>query len=462
MKLLKSNRTLMWLSAVIVAGISQAVSAIELTVNQGTLIELDGKAKTIFIANPEIASYQAPSSKKLFVFGLVPGATTLYALDTKGQVIFNDTVYVRHDVVDFNRQAANMFNQARVYAKSVNGQLIVEGQVPSSDIANRVMNLAQSYHRPFVSNQRAQANSREDGTSNVINHLQVLMPNQVNIRVKIAEVSRNASTRLGLRPSAGHLGFESTTWTGTDNNDSTINLNGLANQLLGVKLQSHSILLDALASEGAARLLSEPNLTAMSGETASFLAGGEYPVPTSRTSDGSVLIQFKEYGVLLNITPTVLNDRRISLKIAPEVSSLDAANITLVNGLEVPGIRVRRADTTVELASGESFMLGGLLMNDEYNNVSKFPLLGDIPILGSLFRSTSFERNETELVIIAQAYLVEPSPELNVALPTDNYQPLSDFERLLNIRWQSTTEQTTSQPLNAQTPRLLGDNGFEY
>jgi pilus assembly protein CpaC len=220
-------------------------------------------------------------------------------------------------------------------------------------------------------------------------------------------------------------------------------------------------MLDALAKQGAARLLSEPNLTAMSGETASFLAGGEYPVPTSRTRDGTVLIQFKEYGVLLNITPTVLSDRRISLKIAPEVSSLDTANMVEINGLKIPGIKVRRAKTTVELASGESFMLGGLLMNDEYNSVSKFPLLGDIPILGSLFRSTAFSRKETELVIIAQAYLVEPSPEQRVMLPTDNYQPLSDFERLLNIRWQKDNH-SAKESLETQTPRLLGDNGFYY
>ena len=456
MKLLQIFRLLMCVIAVSALGFIFPAKAIDLTVNQGHLITLNGKAKTIFIANPDIASYQVPSSKKLFVFGLIPGATTLYALDAKGEVLFTDTIYVKHDVTDFNRQAANMFRQARVLAKSINGQLIIEGQVPSSDIALQVMNLAQSYHQPYISNTRAQ-----DTDGQVVNHLQVLMPNQVNIRVKIAEVSRNASTRLGLRPSAGAIGFENTTWSGNGNGQSTLNLNGLANQLLGVKLQSHSIMLDALASQGAARLLSEPNLTAMSGETASFLAGGEYPVPTSRTADGTVLIQFKEYGVLLNITPTVLNDRRISLKIAPEVSSLDTANTTVVNGLKIPGIKVRRADTTVELASGESFMLGGLLMNDEYNNVSKFPILGDIPILGSLFRSTAFTRNETELVIIAQAYLVEPTPEQHIALPTDNYQPLSDFERLLNIRWQPKA-QSQSVPLNSQTPRLLGDNGFEY
>lgn len=435
-------------------------SALELTVNEGQLITLPVKAKTVFIANPNIASYQVPAANKIFVFGLIPGTTSLYALDHQGNVIFNDKLKVMHDTKGLNQQIATLYPKARVKAQSHNGQLLLKGHVPTAQIAKQVMELANSFNLLYL-NGGSDASSGDKSISAPINQLTISQPNQVNIRVKIAEVSRNVTTKLGLRPTTGMLGFENANWAQTGNGESSLNLNTMLNKLFGIKLQSHSIMLDALAKEGAAKLLAEPNLTAVSGETASFLAGGEYPVPVSKTLDGSVLVEYKEYGVLLNITPTVLSDQRISLKIQPEVSSLDVGNAVEINGLIIPGIKVRRADTTVEIASGESFMLAGLLMNDEANSVSKFPFLGDIPVLGSLFRSTAFKRKETELVIIAQAYVVEPSAEDNFSLPTDNYIPLSDLERLLNFNWQSKSS-IPALSIDQDQPRLLGDNGFYY
>lgn len=443
---------------------SQSIFAVDITVSEGTLIQLKTKAKTIFVANPEIANYQIPTSDKIFIFGLKPGITNLYALDAKGNVIFEDKIKVQHNTVDLNSQINTLYPQARVEAISNNGQLLLKGTVPTALIAANVMELAKSYLVVNTDNQKM---------LEPINQLSVTLPNQVNIRVKIAEVSRSVTTKLGLHPGDDMLGVKNMAWAQHTNETSSINLNGMMkdivgvdiagsmNKIFGLKLNSHSIMLDALAKEGAAKLLAEPNLTSLSGETASFLAGGEYPLPVSQNQNGQILVEYKKYGVLLNITPTVLSDQRISLKIQPEVSSLDVASGFSLSGLNIPGIKVNRAETTVELASGESFMLAGLLMQDENNTVNKFPFLGDIPVLGALFRSTGFERKETELVIIAEAYVVKPSKDKNYTLPTENYMPYSDLERLFNVSWQS-KENMPALQIDEDQPRLLGDNGFYY
>ena len=446
--------------------------ALDLTVSEGKLIQLPGKAKTVFVANPLIASYQAPTADKLFVFGNIAGQTNLYVLDAKGKVIFDEQIKVQHNVDALNEQIATLYPESRVEAISNRGELILKGSVPSPDMANQVVELARSYMRPLPtqttsassggSNAGAQSASDED--LEPVNQLTVTLPNQVNIRVRIAEVSRNVTTKLGLRPGDDFIGFDASQpaiWSHAGNEVASLDLTTAIDKVLGVDIGSHSILLDALAREGAAKLLAEPNLTALSGEKASFLAGGEFPVPVSQTLTGQVLLDYKQFGVLLNITPTVLSDQRISLKIQPEVSSLDNNSGFRFNGLTVPAVSVRRTETTIELASGDSFMLGGLLMSDENNNVSKYPFLGDIPVLGALFRSTGFERKETELVIIAEAYVVKPSREDQLTLPTDNFTPYSDLERLLNLSWR---EETTLPPLriNDDQPRLLGDNGFYY
>ena len=452
--------------------------ALELSISEGYLINLPSNAKTIFIANPNIASYQVPAANKIFVFGRQAGSTNLYALDNSGSVIFSEKIKVQHNISELNAQVAELYPQARVEAISNNGQLLLKGTVPSAIMATAVIELARSY-MVSVDNEGTgdeQKNASDNSNNQVlepINQLSVTLPNQVNIRVRIAEVARTVTTQLGLHPGENFLGIQNANWSQGSPGSSSMDINqavgkvvgvdifGGLNKIFGLKLNSHSIMLDALAKEGAAKILAEPNLTAMSGETATFMAGGEFPIPVSLTPNGQVVIEFKQYGVLLNITPTVLSDRRISLQIEPEVSSLDHNSAQIFNGLSVPGIKVRRAKTTVELASGESFMLAGLLMNDESNSVSKFPFLGDIPVLGALFRSTNYNRNETELVIIAEAYVVEPSREKNLALPTDFYTPYSDLERLFNVSWQQDAL-VPDLPINDKQPRLLGDNGFYY
>jgi len=403
--------------------------------------------------------------------GKAAGHTNLYVLDASGRVIFEDQLRVQHDTKELSKQISQMYPEARVTPISNNGQLILRGTVATPIMANDILELAASYMSTAESVQQQSASQQD--VIGPVNQLTVTLPNQVNIRVRIAEVSREVTTALGLRADSGFAGITKNGWSFGGNQVSSLDVNsafkkvigtdiaGSLNKILGLNLNSHSIMLDALAQEGAAKLLAEPNLTALSGETASFLAGGEYPIPVSANNQGQILVSYKKYGVLLNITPTVLSDRRISLQIEPEVSSLDANSGVNINGIAIPGIKVRRTKTTVELASGESFMLAGLLTSDENNSISKFPFLGDIPVLGALFRSTNFNRRETELVIIAEAYVVEPSKSDQLSLPTDNLLPLSDLERLLNVNWQ-TRDQTLPLTIDDDKPRLLGDNGFYY
>jgi pilus assembly protein CpaC len=188
--------------------------------------------------------------------------------------------------------------------------------------------------------------------------------------------------------------------------------------------------LDLAAKDGLVSILAEPNLTALSGETASFLAGGEFPIPVSQAL-GAVSILYKQYGVSLAFTPTVLADGRISMRVRPEVSELSSEGSIVLNGFSVPAITTRRAETTVELGSGQSFMIGGLIRNSNINSVDKAPGLGDVPVLGAMFRSNRFRRQETELMIIVTPYLVRPTDAANIKLPTDGYVAPTDLERVL-------------------------------
>ena len=202
---------------------------------------------------------------------------------------------------------------------------------------------------------------------------------------------------------------------------------GLAGRFLGMDLAAA---IDLAEADGLVSTLAQPNLTAISGETASFLAGGEIPIPISQ-GFGAVSVEFKQYGVSLSFTPTVLSDGRISIRVRPEVSQLTDAGSVRLNGFTIPGITTRRAETTVELGSGQAFMIGGLMSNGQNTNVDKAPFLGDLPVIGALFRSNGFKRNETELMIVVTPYLVKPVSQHQIALPTDGLRAPTDAQRII-------------------------------
>ncbi len=384
------------------------------TLNEGTLLRLEASPHSIVIANPDIADVSIRSPRLMYIFGKKTGETTLYATDAQEHILFNITVRVVHDVTRLKQALAEMVPGGQIAVDSVDGGLLLQGTVATAAEAEDVRRLAARF-----------ITKEED----IINRLSVTAPNQVNLRVRIAEVDRTVLRQLGINWSAtGALGPITFGLLSAGFPGAAIaaagGLNPTNGNFYNGGFTSHSLdansLIDALATEGLVSVLAEPNLTALSGETASFLAGGEFPVPVPQASNGgsTITVEFKNFGVGLSFTPTLLAGSRISMRVQPEVSQLDFTNKVLIAGQVVPGLTVRRANTTVELASGQSFAIAGLIQNQSQVSNQSVPGLGDIPILGELFRSNKFQRNETELVIIVTPYLVVPVAG-RLPVPTD-------------------------------------------
>ncbi|NIR45892.1 MAG: type II and III secretion system protein family protein, partial [Gemmatimonadetes bacterium] len=263
-----------------------------------------------------------------------------------------------------------------------------------------------------------------------------------NLRVRIAEVSRDIKNKFGFN---WDFLLSGNFVLGLATSFSTVGATTTAQYTDTFGDASIDGLIDALADDGLITILAEPNLTALSGETASFLAGGEFPIPVSQDSD-SITVEFKEFGVGLAFTPTVIGTERISMRVRPEVSQLSTAASVSVAGTSIPGLTTRRAETTVELASGQSFAIAGLLLDDSQEAIQKTPGLGDLPILGALFKSESFQRKETELIIIVTPYLVRPVSTGDLPLPTD---PLTKGAPGANVTRNTTVSQTIPLPEGA-------------
>ncbi|PQJ64315.1 secretin [Vibrio chagasii] len=444
---------------------ASAASALDVTINEAKMIRLPEKAKSIFISSTHIADYQTLTNTKVMVFGKRAGSATITVLNEQERVIYTNKIRVTHNSREFNELVKNKFPEASVNAESLGGKLWLKGQVPSPMMAHNIVSLAKGYLSPIVDQTQQQESSNTQngaGSSNtttkdqpmqsnedeLINQLVITMPNQVNIRVKIAEVSRNVSNKLGIK------------WGSIAGGVGQFSFSKLPNVSSWGK-PSITALIDALATNGMMSVLAEPNLTAMSGEDAEFLVGGQVPLPLI-TAD-TTQIEYKDFGVKLNFTPTVLSQNRISLKVNPEVSNVSIESQQVIHGTNFPSFTTRSAATTIELASGQSFALGGLLKSEDIEQLQKVPLIGEVPVLGSLFRSTEFTRRETELIIIVTAYLVKPTRSDSMQLPTDGLIPLSDVERLLalpRIQRKRTHDQDTYT--DNHKPRLLGDNGFYY
>ncbi|MBL4908295.1 MAG: type II and III secretion system protein family protein [Sneathiella sp.] len=433
---------------------------LRLEINKGTLVTLLRPAKQIFIANPEIADIQTVSASNIFILAQQVGETTLYALDKDEKIILEKVIKVFRDYSDLTELIHGKFPKVNVSISSTPGRIFIRGSVASADVAEAILSIAEGYISEDVG---------------VINQLKITASNQVNIRVRIAEMSREVTREFGinwdviLSPgnfAVGLLTGRNPITAGAGSFVANSSLTALNGGSAGIGFSdsnmSATAVIDALAEEGVVSVLAEPNLTAVSGETASFFAGGEFPIPINQ--DGSeITIEFKKFGVILDFVPTILSDNRISLRIRPEVSELSSEGAIVLNGFSIPAVSARRTETTIELASGQSFALAGLLQNNTRSIVSKFPGLGDLPILGSLFRSDSFQKNETELVVIATAYVVEPTETNQYSTPMSAYRPSSDLERIFENRVArpgvSPTLRTTMGPGGV---RLNGAAGFYY
>lgn len=426
------------------AAVQTPQDSLALSAGKGTLLRLERPAASVFIADPKIADVQVRSPQLVYVLGVGAGETTLYALDSADRVIYSARVQVTSNMEQVRSLLKAALPQADITAEPFNGMIMLSGVAPTPEAVGEAEELV----KKLLGDKQV-----------VINRIRTATPVQVNLQVKIAEVKRTLLKELGVNiaTSDGTGGFKFGLFQGRDaikfgedgvtisRRDGT-NTIGLAGNLFGLNAAAA---IDALAEEGLVTVLAEPNLTALSGEMASFLAGGEFAIPMP-AENGRVLIEYKQYGVGLAFTPTVMSNNRIALRVRPEVSELDQAGAISVNGISVPGITTRRAETTVELGSGQSFMIAGLLSNSSGQAMTKVPLLGDLPILGALFRSDSFRRNETELVIIVTPYLVMPTDAKNIRLPTDGYKTPSDLDRWL--AGSSFTPATSPAPATPQTP----------
>ena len=449
----------------LVLGLSASAKAIDvmptneilqLEVQKGTIIRIGRPAATVFVADPAVADVESRSQRSVFIYGKESGETTLYALDAEDRAILTVLVRVTHNLSRLNTMIRSI-SDSEVTVTSIDGGIVVVGTVEDPQTAAAIIELTET----FIG---------EDET--LINRLSIAAPTQVNLRVRFAEVSREVLRVLGVTwraqdlididPLTGLVNPEKTTFSVFSTRpdftlDAESNVASITQNFGPVSLNAT---IDALEKEGLISLLAEPNLTALSGETATFLAGGEFPVPVG-VDDNEIGIEFKEFGVRLAFTPTVLSGNRISLRVRPEVSQLSDQGAIILQNIQIPALSTRRAETTIELASGQSFAIAGLVQNRVSHDINKVPGLGDVPILGQLFQSKRFQDEETELVIIATPYLVKPiGAGQRPALPTDRPETDRQFERLLNNQLSQSEPEDGSVASEEPRGQLSGPVGF--
>lgn len=403
---------------------------VHLLLKQGRLLQLPKVAAKVLVADPKVASFQVPTPGSVFVFAETAGTTTLYALDAQDQVIAAIRLIADYDLDALSKQIAAEVpgSQVQLSPSSAKG-LIVRGTVRTPQQARQVITAVEGYlGSPSSSPNGGGGGGANDGPR-IVNQLKVELSAQVNISVRIVEVSRSLSSQLGLNwevtlkngnyffRNAGGL-FDASTGAFTPAGVTNVMAGGFHNY------GSSTVggLLTALSEDGLATVLAEPNLTAMSGETAGFAAGGEVPIVI--ITNNNVTIEYKQYGVIMRMTPTLLSPNRISLHVAPEVSDLTDEGAVTLEGNVIPAFKVRRADTTVELASGQSFALAGMLRSNMNQQVTGVPGLRHIPGLGRLFETHASAQEDTELVIIATAYVVEPTSPSDLQTPGRGIRPL--------------------------------------
>ena len=412
-------------------------------VNKSQVLRVDRPFAQALIGNPEIADILPLTNRSLYVLGKQTGTTSLTLYDARRNLIAVIDVVVGPDVVGLRRQLSEFIPGEEIGARLSNSSVVLTGVVSSAPAAERAVQLARTY-----------------AGDNVINMLSIGSTQQVMLEVRFSEMRRGAARQLGfnhafISDSGGFQGgfgdnAVSTAVLTNENGSPTIALGAIL-QAFGVVAGEYSLgplnlfsALDALERRGVVTTLAEPTLVALSGETANFLAGGEFPSPVQQSGTGgeagAISVEFKQFGVSLAFTPTVLEDGIINLVVEPEVSSIDRSAAVSINGIVIPGLQTRRARTTLELRDGQSFAMAGLLRRDFQDTVRQFPILGSIPIIGTLFRSTQFQNDDTELVIIVTPRLVRPMPAMAARLPTDRVQPPNEIELFLLGRTDNAVE----------------------
>jgi len=393
-------------------------------------INLKRQVATVFVANQEIADYKIIDENKVVVYGVGQGSTSVIVYDRGGNEIYNAELVVNQSLRLLKQTIIARFPDESVVVSNVGDQVVLDGIVSSEEVKQKVYRLVgemlnKERRRKVYELRDADGEEFDelDYTARftydqVINNLKVLTTEQINVKLTVAEVSSSFLTELGVTYSdSGEPGK-------------------FVNKLLDFTAQDIVSVISASGDDKIGQVLAEPNLSVISGEQASFLAGGEIPIAV-RDEDG-ITISYKEYGVKLAMVAKVTDTENIRLTLMPEVSSIDESNKTSTGLISVPTLRTRRAQTTVHLKDGQSFVLAGLLTSEEREALTKIPFLGDIPILGALFSHTTTNRSKTELIIVATVNLVDPVDSEEVKLPS--FRRTSELERLLRIDLSSLNE----------------------
>lgn len=445
--------------------------------SRSSLVELPEAAGEVIVANPEIADVHVHNAKNLAIIARKKGRTNIRVMNRSGRMLRDLIITVGYDLPSLRKALNDFLPNETINVEMVNTSVALTGKVSSTAAVDRALKIAREYvgAQPTESNSGAGGAmaalapasgggesggaAEEDDNKHILNFLQVTSGQQVMLRVRVGEIRRSALKSLGIdlnmiQRAQGASAFA----LGTGGGVASLVAPGTADAVLpgafllpggqvpintrgvlsgvwqpgGVNGNSYSGLIRALEQDGLFKVLAEPNLVAISGEEAEFLSGGEIPIPVVQNAGGgggnNISIEYKPFGVAVKFTPHVLSESRIRMTVQPEVSDVSQANAININGFNVPSIETRRVNTTVELAPGESFMIAGLINDATRASIEQLPGAKELPILGALFRSSEFQRSETELVIAVTPYIVDPLVSSDVKLPTDDFRPASQME----------------------------------
>ncbi|MEE9433423.1 MAG: type II and III secretion system protein family protein [Sphingorhabdus sp.] len=472
---------------------AKSARTITLSIGRGQQINLPRSITDVTVSDPRVADIEVKTARQIYIHARGPGETTVYATDASGANVMVLNVRVGNNIDSLDQMLSLAMPEAEITVTTMNGVILLTGAVAQPEDAAEAERLVDAF-----------VNGR-GGNTKVVSRLRMTTPLQVNLQVRIAEVSRSlakeingnlatrdggggflfgvqrgrdfvnigdidtsslpqldASAQFGLPPGSLSLPFDPSTGRfvtgGTQFNFKNLvggNIVQAAGRLFGLDVAAA---FDLSERAGLSTTLAQPNLTTVSGETATFQAGGSFPIPTS-SGLGATSVEFRDFGVLLTYTPTVLSNGRISLRVKPEVSDISSQGAVRINGFEIPAITTRTVETTVELGSGQSMMIAGLMSNNMQSSIDKVPGAGDLPIIGSLFRSNGWRKNETELVIVITPYLVKPVSGHKIKLPTDGFNSPNDLERVILNKWSSDKgvadrPKPTVAPAEAQSPEF--------
>lgn len=461
------------LALVLMSSVCDALAAsgrFYVPINRSELITVSSRLGEVIVANPEVADIYVHGKDKVSVIGKSLGSTTVRLFDEDNKMVKEVDVYVTYDLPAIRKALHEFLPYERVGVEMVNTRVALTGEVSSAAAVESAIEIAEQFIYPNETPKEMVAALNEKGAdggsvSPIINLMKISAGQQVMLRIRVGEIQRGTLKQLGMGFNAvkasGEVPFNILSSNGALGAAASVvgALTGVDGVSAPTRTEnSLSAAIDALERDNLLKILAEPNLVALSGEQAEFLAGGEVPIPIAQQNN-TISVEYKPFGVSVRFTPYVLSENRIRIQVQPEVSERndgDGVDIS-GNGTIVPAFDVRRASTTVELAPGESFMIAGLMQDTVRSDINQVPGVSEVPVLSSLFRKTGYDRQETELVLAVTPYLVDPLKSADVRLPSDDFRPASFME---SVFYGAMGSLSGNAIRISQTPSLEGPVGF--